>query len=62
MKYNVLKALNQLREDLYTWAFTQFSLVKECFLYINTFLMIEDKTEQDAQALIDEVFGINTNE
>ena len=56
MKYNVSKALNQLKEDLYTWGLKQFNLIKECFRYINAFLEIENKTETDAQALINEVF------
>ena len=56
MKYNVSKALNQLKEDLYTWVLGQFNLIKDCFAYINAFLEIENKTEADAQALINEVF------
>ena len=48
MKYNVSKALNQLKEDLYTWAVVQFDLIKECFRYINAFLEIEYKTADDA--------------
>lgn len=56
MKYNVSKALNQLKVDLYTWVEGQFNLIKDCFKYINTFLEIEYKTETDAQALINEVF------
>lgn len=56
MKYNVSKALNQLKEDLYTWVLKQFNSIKECFRYINAFLEIENKTETDAQALINEVF------
>lgn len=56
MKYNVSKALNQLKEDLHTWVLGQFNLIKECFRYINAFLEIENKTEADAQALINEVF------
>ena len=56
MKYNVSKALNQLKEDLYTWVLKQFNLIKKWFRYINAFLEIENKTEADAQALINEVF------
>ena len=56
MKYNVSKALNQLKEDLHTWIQNQFILIRDCFTYINTFLEIENKTEDDAQALINEVF------
>lgn len=56
MKYNVSKALNQLKEDLYTWVLKQFNSIKEYFRYINVFLEIENKTKADAQALINEVF------
>lgn len=56
MKYNVSKALNQLKEDLYDWAWRQFDSIRNCFAYINAFLEIENKTEADAQALINEVF------
>lgn len=54
--YNISKALNQLKEDIHNWVLAQFNSIKSCFTTLNSYLEIENRTEQDATNLIDEVF------
>ena len=54
--YSITRALNQLKNDFYTWAYPQFFSISKALSDIHWFLRIDTKTEADAQALINEVF------